>query len=64
MLCEPCFYCDGEGHILSRKTICYNIFREILRDAQDMMGVKLTLQVNSEIAELLLGEENQVIRFP
>ncbi len=25
LLCEPCFYCDGEGYLLSRRSICYNI---------------------------------------
>jgi ribonuclease G len=61
MLCEPCFYCDGEGYLTSRQTICYNIYREILRDAPDMVGIKLTLRVNSKIADLLLGEENHII---
>jgi ribonuclease G len=61
MLCEPCFYCDGEGHLISRRTICYNIFREILRETQDKFGNKLTLRVNPEIAEYLHGEENALL---
>jgi ribonuclease G len=61
LLCEPCFYCEGEGHLLSRKTICYNIYREVLREAHDMLGIKVTLRVNPEIAELLHGEENHII---
>ena len=27
ILCEPCFYCDGEGYLISRQTICYNIYQ-------------------------------------
>jgi ribonuclease G len=61
ILCEPCFYCDGEGYLISRQTICYNIYREILRESRDMMGVKVSLRVNPEIAELLHGEENHLI---
>ena len=61
VLCEACFYCDGEGYLTSKKTICYNIYREILRDSRDMMGVKITLRVNPEIAEILHGEENNII---
>jgi len=61
MLCEPCFYCEGEGFLTSRQTICYNIYREILRESRDMMGVKISLRVNPEIAELLHGEENDII---
>jgi ribonuclease G len=61
LLCEPCFYCDGEGYLISKQTICYNIYREILRESKDMIGVKISLRVNPEIAELLYGEERQVI---
>ena len=61
MLCEPCFYCEGEGFLTSGQTICYNLYREVLRESRDMMGVKISLRVNPEIAELLHGEENPVI---
>ena len=61
MLCEPCHYCDGEGQILSKQTICYNIYREVLRLSQDVTGSRLTLHVNPVIAELLHGEERQII---
>lgn len=60
-LCTDCFYCEGEGLLLSSQTICYNIQREILRNARDMMGSGLTLKVHPHIAEQLLGEENHII---
>ena len=60
-LCEPCFYCDGKGYLVSRKSVCYTIYREILREAGDIRGEPLTVRVNPEIAELLHGEENLVI---
>ncbi len=25
LLCEPCFYCDGEGYLVSKQSICFNI---------------------------------------
>jgi len=61
MLCEPCFYCEGEGYLTSRRTICYNVYREILRDSHDVLGDRFTIRVNPEIAELLHGEENRII---
>jgi len=61
ILCEPCFYCEGEGYLISRQSICNNIYREILRDAHDMDGTRLTLRVNPQIAELFLGQENLMI---
>lgn len=60
-LCEPCCYCDGEGYLLSKKSICFILYREILREYKEMGGSKITLQVNPEIAELLHGEENHLI---
>jgi ribonuclease G len=50
-----------EGYLLSKQSICYNIYREILRDVHDMDGTRLTLRVNPQIAELLLGQENPLI---
>ena len=61
LLSEPCFYCDGEGYLVSRQTICYRIYRQILRESTDMIGLKITLRVNPEIADLLLGDENKLI---
>jgi ribonuclease G len=61
ILCEPCEYCDGEGYLVSKKTICYNIYRGFLREAQDMCGERFTLRVNPEIAQLLLEEEKHLI---
>ncbi len=61
ILCEPCFYCEGEGYQISRQTICYNIYREIVSQVKEITGIKLTLKVNPEIAELLHGEESHII---
>lgn len=60
-LCEPCFYCDGAGYQISRRTICFNIYREILGASKEMTGERFTLRVNPEIAEYLHGEENRII---
>ena len=31
VLCEPCFYCEGEGYLKSKQTVCYEILRELER---------------------------------
>ncbi|MFW5640529.1 MAG: Rne/Rng family ribonuclease, partial [Thermodesulfobacteriota bacterium] len=62
LLCEPCFYCDGEGYLMSGQSICHNIYREVLRDNQDLSpGGRLTIRVNPEIAELLHDDQNHII---
>ena len=61
MVCEPCFYCEGEGYLLSKQSICYGIYREILRDTKNIKSSKISLITNPEIAELLQGDENHII---
>ena len=61
MLCEPCFYCEGEAYLISKQSICYNIYREIKRETNDITNTKITLRVNPDIADLLHGEESQII---
>ncbi len=57
LMCEPCHYCGGEGMIKSRRTICYDIFRKITRNAKKHKGANVTLQVHPRIANLLNHEE-------
>ena len=57
LMCEPCHYCGGEGMIKSRRTICYDIFRKITRNAKKHKGGNVTLQVHPRIANLLNNEE-------
>jgi len=60
-LCDPCFYCEGEGRLLSIQSICYNIHRDMVRNASDMMGSGITLKVNPQIAEAFHGEESHIL---
>ena len=34
VLCEPCPTCAGRGEVKTAHTICYEILREILREAR------------------------------
>ena len=60
-LCEPCFYCNGDGHLLSGKSICYKIYRDLVSEAGDMMGNRFSVKVHPEIAQLLHGSEKYLI---
>jgi ribonuclease G len=61
MLCEPCFYCEGEGYLQSKRTICHNIYRDMRRESREMLGESVTLKVHPEIADLLLGEGRGIV---
>jgi len=61
VLCEPCAYCDGAGHVKSKTTVCYEIFREIERIASSLGGATIMVDVNPEVADLLYDEERMGI---
>ena len=62
LLCEPCFYCEGRGALKSKKTICYEIIRNIERE---LTGTKdeddIYVHVNPEIENILKEEEQQYV---
>jgi ribonuclease G len=58
---ETCFYCGGDGMLLSGKSICHKIYRDVLSESNDMMGDRFTIKVHPEIARLLHGEEKHLI---
>lgn len=60
-LSEPCAYCEGEGIVLSKKSICHNIYREILRQSYDIQGSRISVKAHPEIARFLLEEENTTV---
>jgi len=60
-LCEPCFYCNGTGHLLSKKSICHKIYRDLVSEAGDIMGNRFTVKVHPDIAQLLHGREKHLI---
>ncbi len=61
MICEPCFYCNGEGKIKSRRSICYEIFRKIAREGKKIGGRNITIKVHPKVADMLLTEETEHI---
>ncbi len=62
LLTEPCFYCDGRGSLKSKKSICYEIFRDLERETgAPMENSNICVHVNTEIARVLKEEEQQSI---
>jgi ribonuclease G len=63
LLTESCFYCEGRGTIKSKKTICYEIFRDLERESTFVSnkGGNIYVQVNPEIGSVLKEEEHQSI---
>ena len=57
-MCETCPVCDGRGSLKSPETICYQIFREILREARAYDNDKLLVLASQEVVDRLLDEES------
>lgn len=58
MLCEPCPECEGRGRIKSAETICYDIMREILREARAFECDKLLVLASQVVIDRLLDEDS------
>jgi len=58
VLCEPCKICHGRGSLKTTETVCYEIFREILREARFYdEAQQLLVMANQDVVDRLLDEE-------
>ncbi len=58
ILCEPCPSCNGRGTMKTPETVCYEIFREILREVRQFDGNKLLVIAAQTIVDRLMDEES------
>ena len=58
ILCEVCPICDGRGSVKSAETVCYEIFREILREARQFDARQLLVLASQDVIDLLVDEES------
>ena len=58
LLTEPCPACGGRGSQKTPDTICYEIFREILREARQFNTEKYLVIASQPVIDLLLEEES------
>ena len=58
VLCEPCPVCKGRGVLKTPLTVCYEIFREILREARQFGADKYMVLASQVVIDLLLDEES------
>lgn len=59
---EPCFYCDGTGHIQSRTTIAYEILRQIRRERAQLPGYSVVVNAHPAVIDLMQGEEKAAVK--
>jgi ribonuclease G len=59
MLCEVCPVCEGKGQVKTPRSVCYDILREILREARQFNPKEFRVVASAAVVEMLLDEESQ-----
>jgi ribonuclease G len=57
ILCEDCPSCDGRGFVMTAETVCFEIFREIIRQSRQFEFDEVMVLANQDVIELLLDEQ-------
>jgi len=61
-LCEPCATCEGRGFVKTAETVCFEIFREIMRCARTYNSPKKFMVVaHAAVIDLLLTTEADTV---
>ena len=58
-MCEPCPTCQSRGNVRTNRSICYEILREILREARQFNPREFRILASQGVVDLFLEEESQ-----
>jgi ribonuclease G len=58
VLCQPCPTCDGRGEVKTAHTVCYEILREILREARAFNAREYRVLASQPVIDLFHEEES------
>jgi ribonuclease G len=59
ILCEPCESCQGRGEHKTPQTICYEIMRELMREAKQFNAKEFKVIASTDVVNMLMDEESQ-----
>jgi ribonuclease G len=59
ILCEPCPACSGKGQVKTARTVCYEILRELLREAKQFNPREFRILASQMVVDMFLEEESQ-----
>ena len=59
VLCEPCPVCEGRGELKTAQTVCYQILRELMREARQFDARELRILASQQVIDMFLDEESQ-----
>ncbi|GGX32708.1 ribonuclease G [Undibacterium squillarum] len=59
VLCETCPACTGKGMVKTARTVCYEILRELLREAKQFNPREFRILASQIVVDMFLEEESQ-----
>ncbi|MGI9261020.1 MAG: ribonuclease E/G, partial [Woeseiaceae bacterium] len=57
ILCDDCDHCDGRGFLRTAETVCFEVFREIIRQHRQFQFDGVLVLAHQDVIDLLLDEE-------
>jgi len=57
ILCDDCPNCDGRGFIMSAETVCFEVFREVIRQHRQFTFDEILVLAHQDVIEQLLDEQ-------
>jgi ribonuclease G len=61
LLCQACPTCEGKGFVKTAETVCYEVFREIVRQSRQFDCQQLMVLAHQDVIERLLDEESSAL---
>jgi ribonuclease G len=61
VLCEQCPTCQGRGQVKTAQSVCYQILREIVREARQFNAREFRILASQQVIDLFLDEESQAL---
>lgn len=61
ILCEDCPSCDGRGFVMTAETVCFEVFREVIRQHRQFTFDELLVLAHQDVIELMLDEQSNAL---
>lgn len=61
ILCETCAVCQGRGQTKTARTVCYEILREVLREAKQFNPKEFKIMASQVVIDMFLEEDSQYL---
>ncbi|ALG69116.1 Rne/Rng family ribonuclease [Beggiatoa leptomitoformis] len=61
VLCETCPTCQGRSSVKTSETVCYEIFREILRESRQFENQEFLVIASQDVVDMMIDEESNSV---